>query len=189
MPTAEKAARTLTPTSTRATSEPGGFTLIELALVLAILGVMLAVAVPRLELGGARLDASARRLARLCTYLADEASLRGRVYRLVVDLDGEAWQVSELTGYAADGEPVFEEPWDPLTVGGPLPTGVGLAWVGAGAERATTGTEELYFLPEGSLDGFDVMLEERAGNTTRIVRFAASTGRAHVLSADEEDSL
>ena len=175
----------MTPTSTRATSEPRGFTLIELALVLAILGVMLTVLVPRLELGGARLDASARRLARLCTYLADEASLRGRVYRLTMDLDAEAWQVTELTGYAPDGRPVFEEPWDPLTVGGPLPAGVGLVWAGAGEERATTGTEELYFLPEGNLHGFDVMLED-LGGTTRTVRFVASTGRARVLSPEEE---
>ena len=88
------------PTSTREISS--GFTLIELTLVMLILGVMLSLAVPRLSrLGEARLESTARRLATMISYLHDEASLRGRIYRLTFDLDHESYVVEVQAPYAA----------------------------------------------------------------------------------------
>src|SRR5262249_33877362 len=74
-----------------------GFTLLELSLVLFILGLLVAVVVPRLgDLRGARLESSARRLAALVRYLNGEAAFSSQLYRLNYDLDKQAYWVSVL---------------------------------------------------------------------------------------------
>src|SRR5438105_2523939 len=61
----------------------GGFTLLELSVVLFIIGLLVTIALPRLgDLSGARLESSARRLAALVRYLGGEAAFSGRLYRL-----------------------------------------------------------------------------------------------------------
>jgi len=70
-----------------------GFTLIELAVVVAILGVMIALVAPMLgELGEANLKRSARHLTGMVRFLHEESQAKKTVYRLRFDIqDGRYW--------------------------------------------------------------------------------------------------
>ncbi len=75
------------------TPDSKGFTLIELAVVIVVLGIMLALTIPRLgELGGANLKRSARHLTGTIRFLKDEAEAKKAVYRLRFDIqEGRYW--------------------------------------------------------------------------------------------------
>jgi len=69
-----------------------GFTLIELSLVLLIIGVMLAITVPRIgNRAYAQLGSETRKLALAFRYLRHAAILNGRSYRLVYDLEQQKY--------------------------------------------------------------------------------------------------
>jgi type II secretory pathway pseudopilin PulG len=73
----------------------GGFTLIELGLVLLIISVVVAVIVPRFrDQSHAEMLAHTRKLATVFRFLQQEAILQGRVYRLTFDLDQQRYSVS-----------------------------------------------------------------------------------------------
>jgi len=88
-------------------SRQSGFTLIELGLVILIIGVMLAITVPRIgNRSYAQLGSEARKLALAFRYLRHSAILNGRPYRLVYDLENQAYwaEVGEV-----DAPPPLEE--------------------------------------------------------------------------------
>lgn len=93
-------------------SRQSGFTLIELGLVILILGVIIAIAVPRLgNRSYAQLESETRKLALAFRYLRHAAILNGRSYRLMYDLDSRTYwaEVSQVA------EPVpLDEGEDPL---------------------------------------------------------------------------
>ncbi len=70
-----------------------GFTLIELAVVTAILGVMIALIAPRLgEIGEANLKRSARHLTGMIRFLHEESQAKKMEYRLQFDIqEGRYW--------------------------------------------------------------------------------------------------
>ncbi len=75
-----------------------GFTLIELAVVIAILAVMIALITPKLgELGEANLKRSARHLTGMIRFLHEEAQAKKNVYRLVFDIQGGQYWIEALT--------------------------------------------------------------------------------------------
>jgi len=115
----------------RAANKQAGFTLIELALVLLILGVLLTLALPRLAfIGEQRLDSAARRLAVVISYLHDESALRGRIYRLTFDLDRDSYAVEVERPYAKDVTARdFSEQWDPYARSARLPEGIDIVAV------------------------------------------------------------
>src|SRR6202050_2142484 len=89
-----------------ATSAAPGFTLLELAVVIFIMGLMLTLALP--YLGGFRqaaLKSQARRLAGRATYLFDEATGHKLVLRLIFDIDNNGYAAAQLDPYAV--QPVF----------------------------------------------------------------------------------
>ncbi len=71
-----------------------GFTLIEIAVVVAILVVMAVVAVPALSgLLDLQQRAAAKELAQTYTWLVDEAQLRNVTFRVVYNLDRRTWKI------------------------------------------------------------------------------------------------
>ena len=73
-----------------------GFTLIELAVVIVIIGLMSALVMPRLmRLGDTAMDSFVRRLAATLRLAYNEAGLSGHEYRLVLDLAEGAVDVRE----------------------------------------------------------------------------------------------
>lgn len=82
----------------------GGFTLIELGLVILIIGAIVALVVPRLrDQGRAELMSETRKLAATFRFLQQEAILNGRVYRLTFDLDQQRYFVTQ-----ADADEEFQ---------------------------------------------------------------------------------
>jgi type II secretion system protein H len=169
-----------------------GFTLLEIALVLAIVAILVGIAIPRLpSLGRTDLEASADRLATTMTYLADEASLRGRIYRLRLDLDDEIWTVAALAPFAPmeDGatRPEFhEDTSDPMAGGIELPDGVFLDAVLDRDGSTRSGDRDVFFLPEGLTESLDVRLAEEGG-TSIVVTLDAARGSARRLEAEEAE--
>ena len=74
-----------------------GFTLIELAVVVVILGIMITLIAPRLgEIGEANLKRSARHLTGMIRFLHEEAQAKKTMYRLMFDIqDGTYWAEAE----------------------------------------------------------------------------------------------
>lgn len=69
-------------------TEASGFTLVELSVIVALLGIFTVLLIPRLDrFGRGDLDASARRLRGTIKFLFNEAALTGREHRLVYDLE------------------------------------------------------------------------------------------------------
>lgn len=174
-----------TRTSTRETSErshPGsGFTLIELALVLLIIGVLVTLAAPSLSvLGEARIDSSARRLSALIGYLHDEAALRGRVYRMTLDLDASRYSIEMQLPYAeAEKADDFAAGWDPYAEAADLPAGVRLVALETATGTRTGGAAAIYFLPEDAREDVVLTLLADSGSR-RVLAVDGVTGRVEI---------
>jgi len=172
--------------STRETSEPGhrrsrGFTLIELALVLVIIAIILSFVAPRLmELGQARREAEARRLAALLGYLHDEASLRGRTFRLRLDLAEARYEVAAAPPATAEAdEESYVEEWTPLARSATLPNGVTVASVETATTFASSGVVDLFFHPESDSPGARITLVDERGGSSRLF-LDGVTGRVDI---------
>ncbi len=92
--------RTSTPARSSEVGSPSaGFTLIELSVVLLIIAIAASFVAPRLrDPETTALAAAASRLATTARYLYDEAAYRRIPLRLNLDLDRQAYFVTELGG-------------------------------------------------------------------------------------------
>jgi prepilin-type N-terminal cleavage/methylation domain-containing protein len=130
-----------------------GFTLLELGLVLLIIGVMLAIVVPRFgDRGHAELLSTARQLASAFRYLRQESIFNGRPYRLMFDMENQL--VFVAVGDVDGGEENFAPDRDnavgkirlrePVVI-----TDVNLPFV---AGKVAEGTVWTTFYPDGFVD-------------------------------------
>lgn len=167
-------------TPARAFSAPSsGFTLLELTVVLFIIGLLVTVAMPRLgDLGGARLDASARRLAALVRYLSGEAAFSSQIYRLNYDLDQRTYWVTVLT--ATRGVAEFTADSSPLSRPVQLPPTIAFADVQApGIGRVSTGQVYTHFYPQGYADPTVIHLRDQHARMVTVT-IPPLTGEARV---------
>jgi len=129
-----------------------GFTLLELAVVMMIMGLVILIAIPYLGgLGNAQLKSEARRLASRANYLYQEAAAQKVMLRLVFDLDGNGYFVMRLDPFAARPAVVRERGL--AGVRAVMPPGVRIrdVWVeGIGTLRR--GTISCQFYPTGYVD-------------------------------------
>jgi len=149
-----------------------------------ILAILLSFVTPRLfALGQVQREASARRLATLLGYLHDEASLRGRTYRLTLDFDDSRYEVRAMAPAAQpDEQAEFVEEWGPLARDEQLPDGVRIAAIETATATASSGTVDLFFHPESDAPGARISLVDETGGTSVLV-FDGVTGRVYVVDA------
>jgi len=158
----------LTPNTQHPTPSTG-FTLLELTVTLFIIGLLAAVLVPRLgDLGGARLDAQARRLAALVRYLHGEAAFRSQVYRLNYDLDQHTYWVTVLTAARESAE--FLPDSSPLARPMQLPQNITFADVRVpSVGLVSTGRVYTHFYPQGYTDPTIIHLRDQHSRFVTVI--------------------
>ncbi len=156
-----------------------GFTLIELSLVVFILGLVAAIAIPRLgNIGRARLETQTKRLAAVVRYLHGEAAFRGLVYRLNYDLDAQTYWVTMLVAgrdgpeFTADPRPLSRPVQRPRTI-----TFAGVSTADTGLIH--TGQVVTHFYPHGYTDPTLIHLRHRSSQVMTVT-ISPLTGDARV---------
>jgi len=161
-----------------------GFTLLELAIVIFIMALMFALAVP--YTGGyrkARLKSEARRLAGRASYLFDEASAQKVILRLVFDLDHQVYGVMRLDPYAMP-TPSFGP--DHSSAGTPvtMPPSIAIRDVTVGdLGTFNAGTVATQFYPEGYVDATLIHMIDLSGHVMTLA-FNPVTGRVIIAEGD-----
>jgi general secretion pathway protein H len=166
-------------TAVRRRRHAAGFTLIELAIVLFVVGIAASFVVPRLRSSErVVLDTAASRLATSIRWVYEEAALRQLPLRLNLDLDQQEYWVS---AYNEDPDaPAFEIDRTPLARPQPLPDDVVIADVVTSTDGTVDGGLVLaQFLPEGATDVLVIHLQSRGGAFSTIA-FDPLTGRTRV---------
>ena len=124
-----------------------GFTLIEMVLTIALLGIVLALVLPRIGLSSS-VSASSRQLAGTVRALFIAAASSNHFYRLNVDLDRQVYWATMLT---ADGDRLPSDP--ALAFRTALPSTVGLDDITTGRHgRVTAGKVFIQFFPGGRVE-------------------------------------
>ena len=157
-----------------------GFTLIEVSLVLLIIAIVLALAIPRLRsLTGAELSRQARRLTNTFRFLRSEAILTGRVYRLNYDVGLERYWVTVVDD-CSDPSPGLPED-GPLARPTTLPDPVGISdIVLQGLGKVQQGQVTTCFYPDGYIDPTVVHLDD--GREAYTLYVNSLTGRAALVA-------
>lgn len=164
-------------------STSAGFTLIEIGLVLLIIGIVIALVVPRFtDQSRAALVAQTRKLAAVVRFLQDEAVLNGRVYQLNFDLDRQRYFVTS----AEEGESLgggFQHESGILARDTVLPANVQIADVNVPmvGGKLSEGVAFAHFYPDGTIDQLVVHLDNGQEAFTLYIP-DGFTGHAYVAS-------
>jgi len=175
------------PTSATSTSNErrrreGGFTLIEIGLVLLIIATVVALVVPRFrDQSLQELQSQTRKLAATFRFLQEEAILNGRVYRLNFDLDQQRYFVTEAD---LEDESAFKQTTTGvLSHDVILPSTVQIADVDTpeSGGKLYEGVALAHFFPDGFVEPMAVHLQNGQEFYTLYVANGL-TGRAHVAA-------
>lgn len=160
-----------------------GFTLLELAVVIFIMGLMISLVLP--YLGGFReaaLKSQARRLAGRATYMYDEATGRKLVLRLIFDLDNNGYAAAKLDPYAV--KPVFAPDTSVSAKPVMMPAAIRIRDVTVeGIGTFNRGMVATNFYPEGYVDATVVHLDDASGDVMTL-EFSPLTGQVAIISGD-----
>ncbi len=138
-----------------------GFTLIEISLVLLIIAIVLALAVPRLRsISGAELSAQARRLSNTFRYLRSEAILSGQVYQLRYDLNRQRYWAALDPESREEGDAGLgsESLIRPLSL--PSPVGISDIVLPETVGKVQGGVVWTNFYPDGVIDTTVIHLDD-----------------------------
>lgn len=170
----------MTSPTTQSRSPARGFTLIELCVVLVIISLILAIAIPRY--GGfmtrGTMRSEARRLAALVRYLSSEASRSRNVYHLNFALDeGRYW----VTVAGGRGRPA--EVRTHLTKPRPLPEGIKFKDVAiVGRAGKSRGRNMVAFYPKGESDEAIVHFSDYGGKQFYSLHIKPYSGRSVIYA-------
>ncbi len=135
-----------------------GFTLIELVMVLAVLGLMAAIIIPKaFNLKGERLGKEARHLVTFISHLSTEAAIKKKPLRLYYDLDkGRYWAIM----LDANADFFEEKPLaTPLLRKVTFPQGISFHEVAKGRINTNRGITYTSFTPWGYRDKTRIYLK------------------------------
>jgi type II secretory pathway pseudopilin PulG len=151
---------------TSSTTEPGGTTLLELVVTLAVLALAATLALPRLvDRGGLALDAAAAGLRDALGFGRERAILGGARWRLVVDVDAGRWAIGRP---GPDGG--LEAPAGPLAAPVTLPRPVRVVAVRAGGgPEVRNGTAVVELAPDGDPLPVRIDLGDGRGRVASVV--------------------
>lgn len=154
-----------------------GFTLIEIMVVVAIIGVLAGILVPRLpDVTASRLKSTARRLAGTITYLYERSAATQLVYRLTLDMESNEFYVSLL-----NKENQFEETKLDFAKRTRLPDNVRVESADIPAQGVVSaGQAQIHFFPGGFTEQAYVYLKDVSGNELTL-EVHPLTGRVRIL--------
>ncbi|MBI1814184.1 MAG: GspH/FimT family pseudopilin [Deltaproteobacteria bacterium] len=164
-------------------AHPAGFTLIEISLVLLIIAIMVALAVPRLRsASGAELKREARQLTNTFRFLRSEAILNGQIYQLRYDLGRERYWVTvgDPTGEAGLGTADDLEDLGPLARSVTLTSPIGISDIvlPESVGKQQEGQFVTNFYPDGTVDTTVIHLDD--GSETYTLWVNPLTGRLNL---------
>ena len=155
----------------------GGFTLIELTLVIAIIAVLLGLAIPRLrDTTATELRSQSHRLAMTFKLVRDEAILQGIPFQLNFDLDQQRYWITSADPLG--GSDVASSTLGRLARGFSFGRDVGIADVMLPAAGAKVNQGRIYtiFYPDGTVDPTVIHLAS-TGNDAYTLHLNPMTSR------------
>ncbi len=176
-----------------------GFTFLELAVVLTIMGIMMVVTVPRFSssLSKATLGGTARALAGTIVYLRNAAAKEGRSYFLNIDLNKNQYWVTIINEEADLSEIDYQEPdvlddeiykevSDAFVARTRLQKKVAFAQVMLeDGTKVSDGMVTIEFRPDGTADGAIIYLTNPK-EKVRIVYLEHYNGQARVYTREKD---
>jgi prepilin-type N-terminal cleavage/methylation domain-containing protein len=165
-------------------SSRAGFTFIELAIVLLLLGILLAIAAPRFAsmVWQGSSKAAARRMYGVVATVHDKAALQKRRYWLAMQLgQGDYWAVVAEPGKTFTPEEVLGLK-DTAVMSGTLPGKVVFKDVVLNDAPAKEGVATAVFEANGTCDGLQIHLQDEGGGAATIM-VNPLTGRCSVYDS------
>jgi prepilin-type N-terminal cleavage/methylation domain-containing protein len=157
----------LTPHSELRTPNSKGFTLIELAAVIIVLGIMIGIVIPSLsEITDANLRRSARHLTGIIRYLRDESEAKKAVYRLRFDVPNSHYWAEVLTFSIAERTAEFKKDPSVISTEGDLSGGTTFVDIKAGSHPDDP---SIMFTPDGWVEKAFIHLRDGNGKDFTLI--------------------